>query len=36
MAGDSDTTPDNLGKPFILVSGLRRFKPDELLNEWDE
>ena len=36
MPYDSDTTEENLGKPFILVSSLRRFSPDELLNEWDK
>jgi hypothetical protein len=35
MAGDSDTTSDNLGKPFILVSSLRRLSPDELLDEYE-
>ena len=35
MAGDSDTTPQNLGKPFILVSSLRRLSPDELLDEYE-
>lgn len=36
MPYDPDTTEENLGKPFILVSSLRRFSPDELLNEWDK
>ena len=35
MAGDSDTTPKNIGKPFILVSSLRRLSPDELLDEYE-
>ena len=35
MAGDSDTNSDNIGKPFILVSSLRRFSPDELLDEYE-
>ena len=35
MAGDSDTTPKNIGKPFILVSSLKRLNPDELLDEYE-
>ncbi|MEE3343983.1 MAG: hypothetical protein VZS44_07835 [Bacilli bacterium] len=36
MPSDSDTNEKNIGKPFILVSSVRRFSPDELLNEWDD